>query len=520
MRLNYDYIVVGAGSAGCVLAMRLTEDPLVRVALVEAGGADTADEVQMPIAFPKLLGTTVDWNYLSESERGLDGRQINLACGRMLGGTSSINGMVYIRGNRTDFDGWVHEGAPGWSYAELLPYFRRSEGNDEHRSALHGNDGPLSVTNGRSNHPLVESFVEAAVQAGYPHNNDFNGDEQDGFGLFQLNQRDGRRCSAAAAYLHPASGRPNLHVIAESLVTHILFREHTALGIELTRNGNTTTLFADREVIVCCGAYNSPQLLMLSGIGIASELESHGIRPVLDLPVGENLQNHCRANLAYLSDVPSAIHAGSAADLALYRDEGRGPLTSNLGEGGGFVRTDPALAAPDVQLMMVPVVVRDGEPAVSPLNGYSFGPCVLKPTSRGKVSLRSARPDEKPRIVHNFLTTSEDCDTMVAGIRIALHIAAQPALRAVCRAAHRVPASDSTEAILSYVRRYAQCSFHPAGSCPIGRVVDAQLNVLGVERLRVVDASVMPSIVRGNTNATVIAIAEKAADLIRGRTTF
>jgi len=518
MRSDYDYIIVGAGSAGCVLAARLSEDPHVQVALIEAGGIDSAADVQMPIAFPRLLGTGADWSYMTEPEPGLQGRQIALPAGRIIGGSSSLNAMVYIRGNRADFDGWVEEGAPGWSHAELLPYFRKSEGNDVQGGPLHGKEGPLAVSDSRSNHPLVARFIEAAVQAGYPRNEDFNGEQQEGVGWFQLNQRDGRRCSAATAYLHPASGRANLHVLRESAVRRVLLEHHAARGVELLSHGSILQLYAHREVIVCSGAYGTPHLLMLSGIGNAVGLEPYGIRPIHELPVGENLQNHCRTYIGYRSDEPSLIHAGSPADLALYRDQGRGPLTSNLGEGGGFLRSRADLAAPDWQFMMVPALVGDGESGIASVDGYSFGPCVLKPTSRGRVSLRSANPDDKPRIVHNFLTTADDRESMVEGIRAAMHIAAQPALRAGRPTAQRVPASDSKPAILAFMERYAQSACHPVGTCAIGRVVDPQLNVLGIDGLRIVDASVMPSIVRGNTNAAVIAIAEKAAALIGSNT--
>jgi len=501
-----------------VLAARLSEDPHVQVALIEAGGVDSAADVQMPIAFPRLFGTSADWSYMTDPEPGLQARQIALPAGRLIGGSSSLNAMVYIRGNRADFDGWVEEGAPGWSHAELLPYFRKSECNDVRGGPLHGKEGPLAVSDSRSNHPLVARFIDAAVQAGYPRNENFNGEQQEGFGWFQLNQRGGRRCSAAAAYLHPASGRVNLHILRESVVRRVLLQQHAAHGVELLSHGSTSRLYAHREVIVCSGAYGTPHLLMLSGIGNAVDLEPYGIRPIHELPVGENLQNHCRAYIGYRSDEPSLIHAGSPADIALYHDQGRGPLTSNLGEGGGFLRSRAELAAPDLQFMMVPALVGDGESGIASLDGYSFGPCVLKPTSRGRVSLRSAHPDDKPRIVHNFLTTADDRESMVEGVRVAMHIAAQPALKAGRPTAYRVPASDRKQAILAFIQRYAQSACHPVGTCAIGRVVDPQLKVLGIDGLRIVDASVMPSIVRGNTNATVIAIAEKAAALIGSNT--
>ncbi|GAB7526671.1 GMC family oxidoreductase [Paraburkholderia sp. 2C] len=510
MRTAYDYVIVGAGSAGCVLAARLTEDPSVRVALIEAGGTDAVANVPVPIAFPKLFGTAADWGYMSEAEPGLNGRRVYLPAGRMLGGTSSINGMTYIRGNKADFDAW--DGVAGWSYADLLPYFIKSESN-EIDMPLHGTRGPLSVSNGRSRHPLVQKFIDAAVQAGYSANADFNGAVQDGIGWYQLTQRDGRRCSAATAYLHPAMHRPNLHVMTDARVTRIIFKQRVAIGIEMVHEGEATTLQADREVVLSAGAYKSPQLLMLSGIG--SDLASLGIPPVHELPVGENLQDHCRLRLSFLTDERSLLDAGSEADLALFRDEGQGPLTSNLGEGGGFIRTRPGLSAPDIQFTMIPILVKGGS-SLGSAHGYSFGPCLAKPTSRGRVSLRDSSPDSAPSIVHHFLTTDEDCECMIAGVRAALDIARQPALRDISSAPQSVPASDSDEDILSYARQLAEPSYHAVGTCAMGRVVDSQLSVLGISRLRVVDASVMPDIVRGNTNAAVIAIAEKAADLMRG----
>jgi choline dehydrogenase len=408
MQTAYDYVIVGAGSAGCVLAARLTEDPTVSVALIEAGGTDAVADVQVPIAFPKLFGTAVDWGYASEPEPGLNGRRVYLPAGRMLGGTSSINGMVYIRGNKADFDAW--EGAAGWTYADLLPYFIKSEGN-EIDMPLHGTHGPLSVSNNRSRHPLVERFIDAAVQAGYSTNADFNGAAQDGFGWYQLTQRDGRRCSAATAYLHPAMHRPNLHVMTDARATRIILKQRVATGIEALHEGKTTTLRAEREVILSAGAYKSPQLLMLAGIG--RDLDSFGITPVHDLPVGENLQDHCRLRLSYLTDERSLLDAGSDADVALFRDEGRGPLTSNLGEGGGFIRTRPGLNAPDVQFTMIPILVKGGS-SLDAAHGYSFGPYLTKPTSRGRVSLRDGRADSAPSIVHNFLTAPEDLGRRLA----------------------------------------------------------------------------------------------------------
>lgn len=516
MKSKYDYVIVGAGSAGCVLAARLTEDPNIQVALVEAGGADSAPEIHVPVAFPQLFRTQYDWDYASDPEPALGGRSIYLPRGKMLGGSSSMNAMMYVRGNCKDYDDWTREGADGWSYADLLPYFIRSEGNERGADQFHGASGPLSVQDLRFKHPLMERFVEAAVQAGYSRREDFNGAEQDGVGFFQVTQRNGRRWSTAAAYLRPAMSRPNLRVIAGSLTTRVVLEGRRATGIEIVHDGNTDILHADREVILSAGTYNSPQILMLSGIGITSELRSVGIDVKHELPVGEELQDHPWVILSYFTDVPTLYSAGSAEDVALFEKEGRGPLSSNLSESGGFFRTEPGLDAPDLELQSGAVMFYNQGLSPPFDHAYSIGLSLLKPTSRGKVSLRSARPDAKPRIACNLLTTSADRIAMIAGVRLTLDIAEMPALAEVRRAPHLIPASTRESDIWTFVQRQAQVVYHPTSTCGIGRVVDPQLHVLGLDNLRVVDASVMPSIVRGNTNAAVIAIAEKAADLIRG----
>jgi choline dehydrogenase-like flavoprotein len=510
-------VIVGAGSAGCVLAARLSEDPDARVAVLEAGGPDSADEVRTPAAFPMLFKSGLDWDLLGEPEPGLGGRRLYLPRGRVIGGSSSINAMIYIRGNRVDYDEWAAMGLEGWGYDDVLPYFRRAEDNERGEDLHHGVGGPLSVCESRSMHPLVDSMLEAATQAGHEPNPDFNGARQEGVGRFQLTQRGGLRCSAADAYLHPAEERPNLDVISGAMAARILFDGARAVGVEMARGGRLEHVRAEREVILSAGAYQSPVLLMLSGIGPAEDLEPLGVEVLEDLPVGHDLQDHCMVNVNYLTDEQSLFLAVTPENLALLRDEGRGPLSSNIPEAGGFFRTRAGLEAPDVQFHFAPSLLFDEGLTAPADHGFCFGPVVIKPASRGRVMLRAPLPHSKPRVLCNFLTAEEDRRSIVAGVRMALEIAAQPALQAVVREPFSVPASDSDADILSWVERAAQTVYHPASSCGMGRVVDAELQVYGVEALRVVDASVMPTITRGNTNAPTMMIAEKAADLISGR---
>jgi len=512
---SYDYVIVGAGSAGCVLASRLSEDPDVSVAVLEAGGSDRQPEIQTPIAFPAVFKSGVDWDLLGEPEPGLDGRRLYLPRGRVLGGCGSINAMIYIRGNRADYDEWAALGCDGWSYEDVLPYFRRSEDNERGEDAFHGAGGPLSISESRSMNPLVDTLLEAASQAGHERNPDFNGARQEGVGRFQLTQRDGLRWSTADAFLHPALGRPNLEVITRALSTRILFEGERAVGVEIARGDELVEIRAEREVILSAGAYQSPVLLMLSGIGPADQLATLGIEVRIDLPVGENLQDHCMAQLNYLTDEQSLFGALTPENLELL-GQGRGPLTSNIPEGAAFIRTRPGLHAPDVQFHFAPSLFFDEGLTAPHDHGFCFGPVVIKPTSRGHVRLRTPRADSKPVVLCNFLTTDEDRASMLAGTRMALEIAAQPALAGALRAPFSVPDSDSDEDIMAWARRAGQPVYHPTSTCPMGSILDSQLRVHGVEGLRVADASVMPKITRGNTNAATIMIAEKASDLIRG----
>jgi len=515
----YDYVIVGAGSAGCVLASRLTEDPAVKVLLIEAGPPDSMENIHVPVAFSQLLHSQVDWDYSTLPEPFADRRRVQLPRGKTLGGSSSINWMVYIRGHRADFDEWRDVGCEGWGYDDLLPYFKRSEDNERGASEFHGAGGPLSVSDGRSRNPMTEAFLEACDQAGKRRNEDFNGAEQDGFGRYQLTQGDGKRCSTAVGYLHPAMSRPNLTVEPFTLVHRVLFEGGRAVGVQASRLDELREFRAEREVIVCGGAYNSPQLLMLSGVGPAELLTMLEIPVVADAPaVGQNLQDHAGSGWLWTHDEPvSLLTAMSEENAALFAREGSGSLTSNGVETGGFLRTREGLPAPDLQFHVAGAMLLD-EPIYE--HGFTLAVYTAKPASRGWLTLRSADPTVAPFILHNYYAEDSDMQTIMRGLRFASEIAAQPALARYVSRPYDQPATDSEQDLRAYLRRHTYTTFHPVGTCRMGADVDAvldtELRVRGVEGLRIIDASVMPSIVRGNTNAATIAIAERGADLVRG----
>ncbi len=542
---EFDYIVVGAGSAGCAVAARLAEDASVTVALLEPGPDDHHYTVWTPIALARTALNPGPRNnaYYSVPQAGLNGRRSYQPRGRGLGGSSSINGMVYIRGHRNDYDQWRQLGCEGWGYDDVLPYFRRSETNQRsatgHEDPLRGDSGPLHVSDLRSPNVFSRRFIDAARQAGLPLNHDFNGAQQDGAGLYQVTQYNGERWNSARAYLHRGDagdrgmngGRKGLTVLTDTQALRIEFTGRRATGVRIVRPGVEQSLRARREIIVSAGAFNSPQLLMASGVGPAAHLREHGIPVVHDLPgVGENLQDHLdvtiqkAVNSADLFGYSLRGAVRMVSELARYRRHRTGMVSSNIAEAGAFFRSRPDLAEPDVQLAFVLALVGNrGNVKKRPGHGYSCHACVLRPESRGNVRLNSADMRNVPLIDPRFLSAEADMEGMVAGIRMIRRIYAQDALMQAGGKELRTdafgPGDGDERAIREFVRDNADSIFHPVGTCKMGvdglAVVDPALRVRGVEGLRVADASVMPTLIGGNTNAPAIMIGEKAADLIR-----
>ncbi len=518
--MEYDFIVIGAGSAGCVLANRLSADPARSVLVLEAGGSDRNLNVRVPAAFSKLFKTNRDWDYATEPEPTLKGRELYVPRGKMLGGSSSMNAMIYIRGRREDYDGWAASGCEGWSYDQVLPYFKRSENNERIHDEFHGVGGDLNVADLRSPNPLSEAFVDAAAEWGLSRTDDFNGASQFGTSLYQVTQKNGRRWSAADAFLKPVMKRENLTVRTGATVTRINLTAGRATSVEFVHRGERQLAQVTGEVVVSAGAINSPQILMLSGIGPADHLRSVGLEPLVDLPVGERLQDHPAVLMAYesLQDV-GIDDAEKPKYLLEYMLRRRGKLTSNVGEAGAFLTTRDDLRTADIQFHFAPTYFNDHGFVTRDGFALTFGPTLISVKSRGRVLLRSADPTDKVRIEGNYLDDPEDMRSLVAGVRIGREIAGQSAFNHF-RGAEIHPGSDyQTDAeIEAYIRQVVEMLYHPTGTCAMGpagsAVVDPQLRVNGVSGLRVADASVMPEIVGGNTNAPTIMIAEKAADLI------
>ncbi|MBW3562305.1 MAG: GMC family oxidoreductase N-terminal domain-containing protein [Actinobacteria bacterium] len=518
---RFDHVIVGAGSAGCVLARRLTDDPGTRVLLLEAGTGDLPRESRIPAANSKMFKTPVDWDYSTAPQSELDGRELYWPRGKMLGGSSSLNSNIYIRGNPLDYDGWAERGAKGWSWDDVEPYFIRSEDNGRGPVPGHGVDGPLPVSDPVDPHPLTDMFVAAGVEAGLPYNPDFNHGEQDGVGMYQVTIRRGRRASVYTSYLEPVLDRDNLMVVTDARVTRILLEGDRAVGVEFVRSGARHTARPTREVIISGGAINSPQLLLLSGIGPADELRDVGIELAHDLPgVGRNLQDHLAVGVYYETLKGRTLQdAGTVGDIARWLALGRGPLTSNIAEAGAFARTDLAEPAPDVQLHFGPVLYEQHGLVELEERGFSLGPCILRPRSRGRIALRSADPFDDALIEPNYLDDDHDLHVLVEGVKLCRRIIDASACEP-WRGTELWPGEDvqSEGDLADFVRARAETLYHPAGTCAMGTdddaVVDPTLRVHGLDGLRVVDASVMPDVVRGNTNVPTIMIAEKAADLI------
>jgi len=527
--IDADIVVIGAGSAGCAVAARLSEDPATRIVLIEAGGDDTNRWIHIPLGFGKTFADpSVNWCYETEPDPGAAGRRVFWPRGKVLGGSSSINGMVYIRGQAEDFDHWRQLGNTGWSFDDVLPYFRRAEHQIRGADDYHGIGGPLAVSD-VERHPIAEAFIAAAIDLGLPRNDDFNGASQDGVGYHQTTTRNGRRCSAAVGYLRPAMRRPNLQVVTEALSERLLFEGSRAVGVLCRRGGATFTARARREIILCGGAINSPQLLMLSGIGPQEQLAALGIPVVRHLPgVGQSLQDHYSAAIKLKSKLPVTVNdvmlsnaRKLRAGLEYYMFH-TGPLAMISSPAALFARTRPELASPDIKCSISPFSAERPQDGLHKWSGFTTIAYQLRPDSRGEIRLKSADPADPPAVHPNYLTAETDRQAIVAGLKLCRRILAHPQLQRFV-AAEFQPGPDirSDDELLDYARRRGGTVYHPTSTCKMGTdalaVVDPALNVHGIAGLRVADASVMPTVISGNTNAAAIMIGERAADFVRQR---
>ena len=523
---TYDFIVVGAGSAGCVVAARLSESGRYRVLLLEAGGEDRNLWIHIPLGYAKLFNEPqVNWRYQSEPEAQLNHRKLYQPRGKVLGGTGSINGMIYTRGQAQDFDHWQRLGCEGWSYDEVLPYFKKSEHQQRGADAFHGSTGPLKVSDLPSRHKLADAFIAGAEQLGVPRNYDFNGAQQEGVGYVQVTAHNGRRCSTAGAYLRPARKRSNLVIKTGAVATRVLMQDRTAVGVQYWADATLDTARAQGEIILCGGSYNTPQLLQLSGVGNADLLTKRGISVVHKLPgVGENLQDHFGTGLQFRCRAPITVNdlansfwrrATAALRYGLFRS---GPMASNGNYANLFLRSDERLDCPDLLITLL-AWSNQIDRTPHPFSGFTIVAEQLRPDARGSVKLRSANPDVPPEIRFNFLATDSDRQTMVTGLKFARELS-QTAPMAAHIAEEILPGeSCNTDAqLLAHCRQFGASMFHPVGTCKMGRddmaVVNQRLRVYGIRNLRVVDASIMPTIVSGNTNAAAIMIGEKGAVMI------